>query len=146
MPKQEEGKVSLRKEYEIRKRKKELAEGYRKVLDSIIAKLDRGEPLRDEEVRFVKTAIKEWPAIEESLVEEKEQVEELSEGNLKIYIDRLWNLKEKHGIKTKEDFDRIMNQEYYLCDYCGSWHLKGKDCLFKLIKLKEEVVEKENVS
>jgi len=116
MPKQEEGKVSLRKEYEIRKRKKELAEGYRKVLDSIIAKLDRGEPLRDEEVRFVKTAIKEWPAIEESLVEEKEQVEELSEGNLKIYIDRLWNLKEKHGIKTKEDFDRIMNQEYYLCE------------------------------
>ena len=146
MPKQEEGKVSLRKEYEIRKRKKELAEGYRKVLDSIIAKLDRGEPLRDEEVRFVKTAIKEWPAIEESLVEEKEQVEELSEGNLKIYIDRLWNLKEKHGIKTKEDFDRVMDQEYYLCDYCGSWHLKGKDCPFKLIKLREEVVEKKDVS
>jgi len=146
MPKQEEGKVSLRKQYEIRTRKKQIAEAFRKTLDSLILKMDKGETLRDEDIRFIKTAFKEWPAIEESLVEEKEQIEELSEGDLKVYIDRLWNLKEKHGIKTKEDFDRVMDQEYYLCDYCGSWHLKGKDCPFKLIKLREGVVKKEDVS
>jgi len=146
VPKQEEGKISERKQYEIRTRKKKIADAFRMTLDSLIQKMDRGETLRDEDIRFIKTAFKEWPAIEESLVEEKEHAEELSEGNLKIYIDRLWNLKEKHGIKTKEDFDRVMDQEYYLCDYCGSWHLKGKDCPFKLIKSREEIKEEEDVS
>lgn len=116
--------VSGRKENEIRQKKKQIVEAVKKAIDSIIAKVDAKESLRDEDLRFLKTAMKEWPALEESLAESKEDVG-LPEGRLKEFIERLLMFQEIGSL------DKVVEAAgYYRCPSCNELHVKGRDCMY----------------
>lgn len=121
--------VSGRKENEMRQKKKQIVEAVKKAIDSIIAKVDAGDSLRDEDLRFLKTAMKEWPALEESLAEGKEEIG-LPEGRLKEFIERLVKLQE---IGTLEDV--IEKAGYYRCPVCGELHVKNRSCMYEEFKI-----------
>jgi len=120
--------VSARKNNEIRQKKKSIVEAVKKAIDSIIAKVDNKESLRDEDLRFLKTAMKEWPALEESLAESKEEIG-LPEGRLKEFIERLLQLQDIGSL------DEIMEATgYYRCLTCNELHAKNRICMFEEFK------------
>jgi len=120
--------VSGRKENEIRQKKKQIVDAVKKAIDSIIKKVDEGESLRDEDLRFLKTAMKEWPAFEESLAEGKEEIG-LPEGRLKEFIERLVQLQEIGPLDTILDA-----AGYYRCPACGELHVKQRSCMYEEFK------------
>lgn len=123
--------VSGRKENEIRQKKKQIVEAVKKAIDSIIAKVDAKESLRDEDLRFLKTAMKEWPALEESLAESKEDVG-LPEGRLKEFIERLLIFQEIGSL------DKVVEATgYYRCPACGELHAKQRICMYEEYKTKK---------
>jgi ribosomal protein L32 len=125
-------KVSGRKENEIRQKKKQIVEAVKKAIDSIIAKADNKEPLRDEDLRFLKTAMKEWPALEESLAETKEDIG-LPEGRLKEFIERLVVLQEVGSLEQI-----IAATDYYRCPSCGELHVRQRPCMYEEFKARKE--------
>jgi hypothetical protein len=120
--------MSERKGNEIRQKKKQIVEAVKKAIDSIIAKVDAKESLRDEDLRFLKTAMKEWPALEESLAESKEEIG-LPEGRLKEFIERLLQLQDIGSL------DEIIEATgYYRCLTCNELHAKNRICMFEEFK------------
>ena len=120
--------VSARKNNEIRQKKKSIVEAVKKAIDSIIAKVDNKESLRDEDLRFLKTAMKEWPALEESLAESKEEIG-LPEGRLKEFIERLLQLQDIGSL------DEIIEATgYYRCLTCNELHIKNRIYMFEEFK------------
>lgn len=116
--------LSGRKQNEIRQKKKQIVEAVKKAIDSIIAKADNKEPLRDEDLRFLKVAMKEWPALEESLAEKEEDFA-LSEGKLKEFVERMWKFKDLGPI------EKILEKTgYYRCLLCNELHDKGRECMY----------------
>jgi len=130
----EDGKtpISGRKENEIRQKKKQIVEAVRKAIDAIIAKADAKEPLRDEDLRFLKTAMKEWPALEESLAETKEDVG-LPEGRLKEFIERLIQFQEIGSLE-----EVIAATDYYRCPSCNELHSRQRPCMYEEFKARKE--------
>jgi hypothetical protein len=127
-------KLSERKEYEIRTKKKKIIEAIRNAIDSIQSKMDRGEILRDEDLRFLKTVFKEWPALEESIVEEKKP--DLPEGTLKIFVERFWKLSK---IAPLEEV--LKDGGYFRCDVCNEIHPTGRSCMYDEYREKHEPKE-----
>lgn len=120
--------VSGRKENEIRQKKKQIVEAVKKAIDSIIAKVDAGDSLRDEDLRFLKTAMKEWPALEESLAELKEDIG-LPEGRLKEFVERQYQLNEVGSLDVV-----VSKAGYYRCPVCNELHLNGRKCMYEEFK------------
>lgn len=120
--------ISGRKSNEIRQKKKAIVEAVKKAIDSIIAKVDAGDSLRDEDLRFLKTAMKEWPALEEALAEDKEEIG-LPDGKLKTFIENLLRLQEIGPLEKV-----VEKAGYYRCEKCGELHLKNRPCMYEEFK------------
>ena len=120
--------MSERKGNEIRQKKKQIVEAVKKAIDSIIAKVDAKESLRDEDLRFLKTAMKEWPALEESLAESKEEIG-LPEGRLKEFIERLL---QHQDIGSLDEIIEVTG--YYRCPTCNELHAKNRICMYEEFK------------
>jgi hypothetical protein len=117
--------LSGRKQNKIRQKKKQIVEAVKKAIDAIIAKADAKETLRDEDLRFLKVAMKEWPALEESLAEKEEDLA-LPEGRLKEFIEREWRLKELGPVE-----EILKKTGYYRCELCNELHIIGRKCLYE---------------
>jgi len=121
-------KVSGRKQNEQRQREKRLLDAYKSQMDYLTEKMNQKIPLRDEELRFLKTVMKELPALEENLAE-KENVEGLPEGRLKEFIERLLQLQDIGSL------DEIIEATgYYRCLTCNELHAKNRICMFEEFK------------
>lgn len=121
-------KVSGRKQNEQRQREKRLLEAYKNQMDYLTEKMNQKVPLRDEELRFLKTVMKELPALEESLAE-KENAEGLPEGRLKEFIEKLITFRE---IGSLEEVIEVTG--YYRCGMCRELHLKNRPCMYEEYK------------
>jgi len=128
-------KISARKESELRKYTKETLAGLRKAWKSVIDKADRGETLRDEDLRFLRNIPELIEALESRVAESLKEDMGLPEGKLKEYVERLWEFKEIGSLE-----DVIEATGYYRCiNGCGELHKKGEDCIYEQYKkLKEE--------
>jgi len=133
MPKQEEGSISKRKEAEWRKELKEDIELLKQTKENIKNKVDKGETLRDQELRF----LEHYPDLLWKLREKQVQTKEetLEEGVLKTYIERLWKLKEIGNLE-----EVIEATGYYRCEQCGELHALNRKCIYEEYK---EKVDKE---
>jgi len=132
MPKQEEGSISKRKEAEWRKELKEDIELLKQTKENIKNKVDKGETLRDQELRF----LEHYPDLLWKLREKQVQTKEetLEEGVLKTYIERLWKLKEIGNLE-----EVIEATGYYRCEQCGELHALNRKCIYE--EYKEKVDE-----
>jgi hypothetical protein len=112
-------------------------------MDALTRKLEAGKPLRDEEIRFLKTFGSTLAVLEEREqdVEENEETG-LPEGRLKEYIEQLLQFKEATGIMDpRRDGLDVMNRSgYYLCGFCREFHKTLDHCPFKPDEKKKEVV------
>jgi len=127
MPKQEEGSISKRREADWRKELKENIDLLKQAKASIKNKLDKGETLRDQDLRF----LEHYPDILRELREKQVQTKEetLEEGKLKTYIERLWKLKEIGKLE-----DVIEATGYYRCEQCGELHVLNRKCMYEEYK------------
>jgi len=107
-------------------------------IEAINQKLKDGHGLTDEEIRLIKKSHGILDAFKEREQEKELKTETgLPEGQLKEFVERAWVLREKYNIRSKEDFDNVMKQSYYTCDFCGEWHYIGSECPFKALKQNE---------
>lgn len=130
--------ISLRKQNEMRQKKKKIIEAIKKAVDSLTDKMEKGESLRDEDLRFLRHVFRDWKVLEESIVEEKEEV--LPDGVLKDFIERVYKF------KSLGDWEEIAKSTgYYRCRKCGELHLIGKDCMFDEYSVSVQKVQSSNL-
>ena len=115
-------------------------EGLVKFYNILISKLDNGECLKPEEIRFFKKYDELIASAEAREKNVSETMDTLPEGKLKEFIDMLlW----QRSI-TKESPDVVMDVTgYYRCSQCGELHCK--DCSSKCIWLQYKDLMKSNV-
>jgi len=143
MPASKKGEVSKRREAEWRKELKDDIELLKQAKQSIKTKLDAGETLRDQDLRFIEHFPDILKGLREKQVEVKEEV--LPEGKLKEWVENNYRLQAilkannypegKEGIvKALKDFN------YEICLLCGYTHVVGEKCPFEFLedKVKEE--------
>jgi len=127
VPKKKEGEVSERKQADMRKELKESIDLLKQAKTSIKNKLDKGETLRDQDLRF----LEHYPDILRELREKQIQTKEetLEEGKLKIFIERLWKFKEIGNL------DEVIEASgYYRCEECGELHALNRKCIYEEYK------------
>jgi hypothetical protein len=110
-------------------------------MDALTRKLEAGKPLRDEEIRFLKTFSSTLAVLEqrEQDIEEGEEVG-LPEGKLKEYVEQLFRFKEATGIMDprRDGLEAMKRAGYYLCDLCREFHKTLDQCPFKPGERKEK--------
>lgn len=133
MPASKKGEVSKRREAEWRKELKEDIELLIKAKDSIKNKLDDGDSLRDQDLRFLDHYPDILRRLREKQVEVKEEV--LPEGKLKEWVENNYRLqailKANNYPEGKEGLLKVLDEfHYYVCEICGYYHSIGKECPF----------------
>ena len=109
-------------------------EGLIALYNRLLEKIESGKYPRDEEIRFMKRFQELLTAAEAKEKVESKPEEELPEGKLREFIERLWKFKEL-GIVSREDEHKVLRKAgYSLCDFCGYWHFQDKKCPFKSLK------------
>jgi len=123
IPAKKKGEVSQRRESEARKELKESIGLLIKTRKNLTAKVNKGETLRDQELRF----LEHYPDILRNLRERQVEVKEevLPEGKLKEFIDRVWRLKDIGKLE-----DVIEATGYYRCNNCGELHVLDRECMY----------------
>jgi hypothetical protein len=125
---------SARDQKEVQQRSNRAIKGLDATMDAIIAKLESGKSLTDEEVRLVKR----YNDIRTSITakEDIKDTKGLPPGKLKEDIEKAWKLNiimEAAGYpKSKEGHDQVLiDFGYYRCDLCGEAHTNGSVCPFE---------------
>lgn len=137
MPASKKGEVSQRREAESRKELKESIDLLIKTRKNLTAKVDRGETLRDQELRFIKDYSDILRGLREKQIEVKEEV--LPEGKLKEYVEEYYRL---HAIlkainypEGKEGLLKVLDEfHYYVCEVCKYAHKVGEECPFIVLE------------
>ncbi len=110
-------------------------------MEALTQKLEAGKPLRDEEIRFLKTFSSTLAVLEhrEQDVKGGEEVG-LPEGKLKEYVEQLFRFKEATGITDprKDGLEVMERAGYYLCDLCREFHKTLDQCPFRSDEKKEK--------
>jgi len=121
-------KISERKQYEIRKKKKALIRAMGKAIDGIESRLDQGKPATPQELTYLSRVFNDWKVLEESMIEEKTPV--LPEGKLKEFVEKGWKMAE-----ICKDHDLVIElANYYRCDFCGELHSLKRKCMYSEYK------------
>ena len=143
MPAKKKGEVSQRREAEWRKELKDDIELLIKAKESIKNKLDAGDSLRDQDLRFLEHYPDILRGLREKQVEVKEEV--LPEGKLKEWVENYYRLhailKANNYPEGKEGIVKVLNDfSYEICLLCGYTHVVDEKCPFKFLedKVKEE--------
>lgn len=137
MPAKKKGEVSQRREAEWRKELKDDIELLMKAKNSIKTKLDNGDTLRDQDLRFLEHYPDILRGLREKQVEVKKEV--LPEGKLKEYVEKYYRihaiLKVNNYPEGKEGVAKVLEDfKYYICDLCGYAHKVGEECSFIILE------------
>jgi len=106
-------------------------------MEALTQKLERGKPLRDEEIRFLKNFIPTLNVLESKEEDVGKEEEGLSEGRLKEFVERLWRFKEATGLtnsRSEEGLSILKGAGLSLCDFCGELHPNLMKCPFLSVK------------
>ncbi len=133
--------LSVRKEAEARQELKKSIEILKKARKSIEDKLNNGDTLRDQDLRFLEHYPDILRQLREKQIETKE--EDLPEGTLKKLTDNLHRINEllkANGYPIgKEGLEKLFEKHsYYFCGLCGYTHKNGEECPIKLLNKKGE--------
>ena len=140
MPAKKRGEVSQRREAEWRKELREDIALLKKAKESIKNKLDKGDSLRDQDLRFLEHYPDILKGLREKQVEVKEEV--LPEGKLKEWAENSYKLqailKANDYPEGKEGILKVLDEfHYYICELCGYSHHIGEECPFIILEKEE---------
>jgi hypothetical protein len=103
-------------------------------MEALTQKLERGKPLRDEEIRFLKNFIPTLSVLEAKETDIEKQEDSLPEGRLKEFVERIWAFKELTGLmnpRSPEGLEILKDAGYYLCPVCSEMHKALDKCPFE---------------
>jgi hypothetical protein len=98
-------------------------------------KMEDGQVLNDEEVRFLKKGRELLKSFEDVDKDADNKKDMLPEGRLREWIEREWRLRE-----ICRDRNLVIESTgYYRCEECGECHIKGRKCFYKEYKKKMQI-------
>jgi hypothetical protein len=110
-------------------------------MEALTRKLESKTPLRDEEIRFIKTFNSTLASLELKEVAEEEEDIGLPPGKLREFIEDTFRFREATGFTdTRGDGLLVMKEaDYFLCDYCKEFHRILDPCPFKAVAEERKV-------
>jgi hypothetical protein len=106
-------------------------------MEAITQKLERGKPLRDEEIRYIKNFMSTLSVLEAKEEDVGKEEDSLPEGKLKEFVDRMWDFKNATGLtnpRSEEGLKVLKDAGLCLCDFCGEMHPTLMKCPFLSIR------------
>jgi hypothetical protein len=111
-------------------------------MEALTRKLEDKKPLRDEEIRFLKTFSSTLAVLEQREQEvEGEKTEGLAPGKLKEFVEGLVRFSDATGFidPRKDGLPVMKGANYTLCDFCNEFHRILDICPFKSVAEKRKV-------